>query len=285
VRILVTGGTGFIGSRLLTRLAADHDVYALARTHGAADAGVEWIEGDLAAPLDPVALPPQVDAVVHLAQSKRYREFPEGARDMFAVNLRSTFDLLEYARVAGASSFLFASTGGVYGASERAFVETDKLNPLNFYLSSKYSAEALVSSYRSFFKTVTFRFFFVYGPHQRGMLVPSLLGRVLDGEPIRVEGDPGLRINPIYVDDALAAFEPALALDEPDLFNIAGDEVVTITDLVRLMERATGRTAAIEHAPATYDGDLLGDNTRMKDVLGVVPHTPLVEGLRSMIVE
>jgi nucleoside-diphosphate-sugar epimerase len=285
VRIVLTGATGFVGSHVLPMLVRNHEVIALARQPRPplTASNVTWITSDLAKPLDFARLPGAVDAVIHLAQSKRYREFPDGAEDVFAVNVQSTFQLLEYARATGASKFLFASTGGVYGSASRPLSEDDRLNPLNFYISSKYSAESFVASYRPLFHTIVFRFFFVYGPGQQGMMVPSLLQRVVNGEPITIQGDPGIRTNPIYVDDASAVFEPALALDESNLFNIAGEEVVTIRNLVELMEQASGREAMIERAPGDLDGDLVGDNTRMKDILGVTPATPLLDGLRSMV--
>lgn len=285
MKILLTGATGFVGGRLLPRLAERHDVFSLARRPRPADVpdAVEWIEADLTRAFETARLPGRVDAVVHLAQSKRYREFPEGASDVFAVNVESTFRLLEYARIAGAEKFVFASTGGVYGSGSRPLSEEDRLNPLNFYISSKYSSESFVASYRPLFNTVIFRFFFVYGPGQRGMMVPSLLDRVATGETITIQGDPGIRTNPIFVDDATAAFEPALALGGSDLFNVAGDEVVTIRGLVEHMERAAGKTAEIVSAPGDLDGDLIGDNSRMKEVLGVVPGTQLVDGLRAML--
>jgi len=285
VKIVLTGATGFIGSHLLPELAAEHDVVAVARRPpDRAVEGVVWVEHDLTRSLAEARLPGRADAIVHLAQSKRYREFPDGADDVFAVNVRSTFELLQYATAAGVGAFVFASTGGVYGSGERALSEDDRLNPLNFYISSKYSAEALVRSYRQLFRAITFRFFFVYGPGQRGMLVPSLLERVVGGGPITIQGEPGLRLNPIFIRDAIRVFEPALALGRSELFNVAGDEVVTIRDLVRLMEEATGRQAAVSHAAAAGgEGDLVGDNTRMKELLGVTPATALRDGLRSML--
>jgi UDP-glucose 4-epimerase len=284
LKILLTGGTGFIGRNLIPALTGEHEVFAVTRTTPPESDGVTWVEQDLAAPLDHSKLPPQIDAVIHMAQSKHYREFPGRADDVFAVNVHSTQRLLEYAREAGAERFLLASTGGVYGSSERAVSEGDRLNPLNFYMSSKYSAEALVWSYAQFFKTVTFRFFFVYGPGQDRMLVPLLLGRVLGGETITIDGDPGLRINPIYVGDAVRAIVPALSLPESDTFNVAGDEVVTIRELVNKMEEASGKTATIEGTGTrNAEGDLIGENTRMKDVLGVKPETGLADGLRSML--
>lgn len=282
MRILVTGAGGFVGSHLVRRLAREHDVIALVREAG--DSGdVSWLVHDLTEPLAAAGLPDEVDAVVHLAQSRHYKEFPDRADDIFAVNVRSTFELLEYAHRAGAGHFVFASTGGVYGSSDKAVSETDRLNPLNFYLSSKYSAEALVKSYDSFMTTVIFRFFFVYGPGQKQMMVPSLLGRVLDGQEIVIEGDPGLRMNPIYVEDAVSVFEPALRLEHSDLFNVAGDEAVTLTELVSTMAEVAGREALVTHAPAGPPGDLVGDNAKMKSVLGVVPQTSLRDGLSAMV--
>jgi nucleoside-diphosphate-sugar epimerase len=114
------------------------------------------------------------------------------------------------------------------------------------------------------------------------MLVPTLLERVQNGEAVTVEGEPGLRINPIYVDDALSVFEPALALEHSDIFNVAGDEVVAIDELVRVMGRVVGREPEIRHADSAHAGDLVGDNARMKAVLGVTPRTPLERGLAAM---
>ena len=282
MRILLTGATGFIGARLLPALAERHEVVALARRPPAGGTA-EWVEHDLVRPLDEAALPEHVDAVVHLAQSRHYREFPERAGDIFAVNAESTFRLLEYARRAGAERFVFASTGGVYGYGYEKLVETDPVNPIDFYLTSKYVAESLIANYREFFRTVVFRFFFVYGPGQERMLVPTLLDRVLRGEEITVSGRPGLRINPIHVADAVRVFEPALALDRSELFNVAGDETVAIEELVALMGRLSARTVQIADGPRLHDGDLVGDNARMKAVLGVEPQIRLEQGLASML--
>ena len=284
MKVLVTGATGFIGGKLVPRLAQEHEIVAIARPGAAPAVGeVEWIEQDLTEPLHNEALPARIDAVIHLAQSRLYKQFPEGAADVFDINVQSTFRLLDYAREAGASSFLFASTGGVYGSSDKAVSETDRLNPLNFYLSSKYGAESLVTSYNSFFTTVIFRFFFVYGPGQTQMMVPTLLARVLGGQKIVVEGNPGLRMNPIYVDDATGVFEPALRLERSDLFNVAGDEAATLTELVQLMAEVSGREAYLEHAPAAQPGDLVGDNSKMKSVLGIRPETSLRKGVTAMV--
>lgn len=283
MKILVTGGTGFIGGHLLRSLGTRHEVVGLARTPPAGDADVEWVRQDLRDPLDVARLPDRLDAVIHLAQSRRYREFPDGAPDLFAINTASTASLLEYARSAGARCFVFASTGGLYGASYERLVETDPISPLNFYVASKYAAELLLGSYSPFFTTVVLRFFFVYGPGQERMLVPSLLERVRRGEEVTVEGNPGLRINPIHVTDAVRVFEPALALERSDVFNVAGDEVVRIEELAELLGRASGSPARVRHVEAGRKGDLVGDNRRMKEVLGIQPGVSLADGLAELV--
>jgi UDP-glucose 4-epimerase len=285
VKILVTGATGFVGSHLIAELGSRHEIYGIIRSDASeeSDDGVSWIRQDLAHGVDSSKFPPEIDAVVHLAQSKRYREFPDGAADMFAINVRATFDLLEYARAAGAQSFLFTSSGAVYGHDYEKFVETDPVSPLNFYLSSKYSAELLIANYQRFFNTIVFRLFFIYGPGQRGMLIPSLADRVERGEIIVIEGNPGLAINPIYIADAVRVFEPALALSRSGLFNVAGDEVVNLTELVHLVGRLLGKRPHIEYAEGGAAGDLVGDIDQMRQVLGIVPRTPLVKGLGQLI--
>lgn len=284
-KILITGANGFIGNHLLHSLIGKHELFGMVRELKSIPhpKDVQWIVHDLTQPLDHSILPRQLDTIIHLAQSKQYKNFPEGAKDIFEINIRSTFELLEYARKVGVQRFLFASSGGIYGYSYEKFVETDPVSPLNFYLSSKHSAELLIANYRQFFCTIVFRFFFVYGPGQKGMLVPTLINKVKQGEPIAIEGNPGILINPIYVEDAIRVFEPALRLQISDLFNVAGDEQVTITDLVKIIEKVVGKKAMITYKNIHFQGNLVGDNTRMKERLNVYPVMTLIDGLKTCL--
>jgi nucleoside-diphosphate-sugar epimerase len=287
-KILITGASGFIGRHLIHELGKHHQLFALRRGQSTINLAntpdsVTWIEKDLATVDDFSDCPSSIDAVIHLAQSRLYRQFPERVEDIFNVNIRSTLKLLEYARQANAESFILASSGGVYGYSYERFVETDPVNPLNFYLSSKYTAELLLGNYKQFFNTIVFRFFFVYGPTQTRMLIPSLIGKVMRGETIQIEGNPGLRINPIHVRDAIRVFEPAINLKRSEIFNVAGDDIVTITDLVQLIQKISNRSTDVIHKGGSSNGNLVADTSKMKKILNISPKYTIFDGLVNVI--
>jgi UDP-glucose 4-epimerase len=280
MRVLVTGATGLIGSRLLERLAPGNDVYAVARRRGPELDGVEWIRLDLSRPLDTAALPGAIDAVAHLAQSERYRDFPEGAMDLFAVNVQSTAALLEYARGAGGRAFVLASTGGCYSPHPDPILEDAPLSTSGPYFRSKRMAELLVENYAGELGGAILRLFFAYGPGGK-LLVARLANKVLAGEEIVIEGDPGMAMNPIYVEDAAAAVEAALRLPEQATINVAGDEVLRVRELVERLAQAIGREPRIRPGGAG-PGDLVADTSRMRSLLGIRPEVDLDQGLRAV---
>jgi UDP-glucose 4-epimerase len=279
MRVLVTGAGGMLGRALLERLAPEHEVFALIRGQPAEPMeGVEWVRQDLTEPLDQRELPEGVDAIAHLAQSRRYRDLPEGAEDVFEVNVHSTFRLLEYARRCGARRFVLASTGGVYERSSEPIDEETPLALSGPYFRSKRIAELLLQDYAEFLSGVALRFFFIYGPGEGQTLVPRLARRIAAGEEIVVEGDPGMRMNPIYTDDAAAAVERALALDRSAVINVAGAEVTSLGELVRSLAGALGREPLLCHE-GTSPGDMVADTSRMTELLGADSATGLEDGL------
>lgn len=278
MKVLVTGAGGFIGSHLIERLAPEHEVYALAR-HPLDLPGVRWIAYNLTQPLEQADLPRKVDAVIHLAQSRHYREFPEQAADIYNVNVQATFALLEYARKAGAGRFVFASSGGVYGHNDEQFVETDRVAPLNFYLTSKYMGELLVSTYRNFFHTLVCRFFFVYGTRQNPvMLIPRLIHSVRVGHPVILQGDEGIRLNPINIADAVEALVRTLALEGDHIINIAGSEILTLREIANTIAATVGREPVFTIQADIKPKHLIGDTTKMRALLSA-PRIRFNEGI------
>ena len=133
MRVLVTGATGFVAPHLIRRLVADgHEVLALGhdRSRIPAGDGITPVVVDLAAQLDEAAVP-DFDAVAHLAQANV--PFPDGAGELYRVNVVSTQELLDLARRRGAARFVYASSGSVYGLGEGAVAEDDPRRADDFY--------------------------------------------------------------------------------------------------------------------------------------------------------
>jgi UDP-glucose 4-epimerase len=285
LRLAITGGTGFIGRHLVAELALRHEVVALARTAPAKDGTVEWVEQDLRLPLDVERLPRRIDGVLHLAQSPRYKDFPQGAADVYAVNVHSTFELLEWACGAGAQTFVLVSTGGLYAYSDHPVDEDAAIDVDGFYFRSKYAAEVLLGAYRQLLRPVVLRPFFVYGEGQRRMLIARLAEQIVAGEVVVVDGDPGLRCNPVHVEDVVRAFEPALTMPVSGVFNLAGPDVVSLSELVSALGEAIGVEPVVRHRSAETAGDLIAATDRMRDELGVDPRVRLSDGLRRVGLE
>jgi nucleoside-diphosphate-sugar epimerase len=282
--IVVTGATGLIGRGLRAAMAAQNELHCIARRPPQSQE-VAWHVHDLARPGRLEGLPARADAVVHLAQSEHFRDFPEKSGDIFQVNTGSLLELLDYARRAGCRKFVYASSGGVYGTSDRPMTEATPVaadGALGFYLVSKLCSEMLVQAYSRLFETVILRYFFVYGTGQRrSMLLPRLVDRVRSGEPIALQGADGIRLNPIHVSDAVAATARAVAIPGSHTINVAGPEALTMRELGVLIGKAVGREprfSASEEKP----GHLVADIARMRGLLGA-PGVGVAEGLRRML--
>lgn len=287
MKVLIVGASGLLGRCLAGLLREGHEVFALDRDagtfHGREHPRARFIQADLSV-FDPSGLPPGVDAVYYLAQSRRFREFPAGAMDMFEINVHAPLRIAEWAADSGVARFHYASTGGVYENREGPIPESATVNvrrEMGFYAGSKVSAELLLANYASRFESFCIiRPFFVYGPGQdEGMLIPRLIRSVSDGREIVLHGEEGMRINPIYVQDAARACGRMLDLTGDHLFNVAGTEVVSIKALALRIGEACGREPAFRHEGEGRPG-LIGDISRMQEMLHR-PEIDLREGIRA----
>jgi UDP-glucose 4-epimerase len=284
-KILITGGSGLIGARLLQCLDKENEVFALART-GSVPGATHTLNIDLGQPWSATALPKDIDIIVHLAQSNHYREFPHRAEDVFNVNTASAVRLLAYAREIGVKQFVLASSGGIYGTRSYSFSEDEKIiakGDLGFYLATRLCSELLSDSYASFMNIISLRFFFAYGPGQRAqMLIPRLVNSVRSGTPIKLIGEDGLKINPIYVDDAVRAVQAAMVLQGSHKINVAGPEVLSLRKIADMIGDALGKRPEFEILPASGNSDLIADIQRMSIMLDE-PDIFFANGIKAYI--
>lgn len=279
--VLVTGGNGFLGAAVLRQLAGEREVVALHRPGAAPEKidGVRWIEQDLSSPLAD-GLPERIDAVLHLAQSRRYREFPEGAVDVHEVNTAATVRLLDYCRRVGGGTFTYASSGAIYASGPEPVRETDTPRPGNFYGVSKLCGEQAVEQFRGVLKAHSLRFFFIYGPGQRNMFVPGLLGRVSEGQEVTLAGADGIRVNPVYVEDAARAVVRTLELQDSHTLNVAGPDTVSVREIAQIGGRLLGREPSF--AVGDPQPDLVASIERQSAAVGA-PSVSFEEGLRRTV--
>ena len=327
--VLVTGGAGFIGSHLCERLLHEgHLVTCLDNLDPCYPSEVKWanmsaalqdrnfrfVRGDiLDAGLVEAALsgrapaescdalhgsgtrefgPSQepVDAVVHLAALAGVRPSSERPSQYMRVNVEGTTNLLERARRAGISHFVFASSSSVYGLSKDVpFSEHQELHPASVYGASKRAAEIVCQAFHSLYglPVTALRFFTVYGPRQRPeMAIHKFARLMLRGEPIPLYGDGTSARDYTYVDDIVEGLIGALR--HPGSFrvlNLGNTRPVRLDDLIEHLAAALDIVPALERHP-DQPGDVpitWADVSEAERVLGYRPRTNLEEGIRRFV--
>ncbi|MFN8455559.1 MAG: NAD(P)-dependent oxidoreductase [Anaerolineae bacterium] len=288
--VLVIGGSGFIGRHTVARLAAQgHAVYA---THSfnktsPAIASVTWLPSNLTATEPAVHWPPQCHSLIYLAQSPAWRKFPDGAADVFQVNVAATLRAAEYARQVGAQRFILVSSGTVYTQTTCPAQEGELFNleaPRSFYAASKLAAELLLGSYAASFAVMILRPFVPYGVGQDPqMLIPQLVRRVREGEAITLHGNDGLQANPVAVADVAETMARCLTLDSSVTLNIAGPKIMTLRQIGNAIGQVLELTPCFETRFDQVPPVLVGDTSRLQATLGWTPQTSFEAGLRTWL--
>jgi len=271
-KLIITGASGLIGSNLISLLSGKWEIHALSRKEPVkTNSSLHYHQMDLTKEVDFLQLPDKVDAIIYLAQSEYFRDFPLKAPEIFQVNTVQMLRMLDYARRIGVSRFIYASSGGVYGSSEKSLAEEISIpasGNIGFYLSSKLCSEIVAENYAAYMNIVLLRFFFVYGKGQkRGMLIPRLIDSVKDGYPITLQGKNGIRINPVHVSDAVRAIEEALSLEGCFRINVAGPDILSLREIGDIIGSKVSKQPIYEADITQQPRNLIGDIGNMKKYL------------------
>jgi UDP-glucose 4-epimerase len=298
LRVLITGGAGFIGSNL-SRMLVERDEsaqvvvlddFSTGRLGNLADLEVELIEGTiLDAPLVTKAMG-GVDAVVHLAARASVPRSIANPRATHDTNVTGTLNVLEAAREAGAH-VIAASSSSVYGSNPQLpKVESMAIRPMSPYAATKLATEAYTLAWGQSFglDVLAFRFFNVYGPgqaagHAYAAVVPTFLDTVLKGCPIPIHGSGEQTRDFTFVETVCAVIQDALArrVSSDCPVNLALGTRTSILDLVELIGDVTGLSVQVDHLPARV-GDVPHSSADPGQLLTLFPAVrsyPLEEGL------
>jgi UDP-glucose 4-epimerase len=292
-RVLVTGGSGFIGSHVIPALLAQGAVVSSVDLVEPAQSvpGVPTLIGDLTNPdVVQAAVADDIESVVHLAAATSVLVSIERPARTMDVNVTATAALLERCREVGVGSFVFASTNAVAGPvpPDRRIDEQVVLRPLTPYGASKAASEMLMSAYTAVYgvRCVPLRFTNVYGPGMTGKdsIVARIMRAALSDGAMTVYGAGKQVRDYVYVEDVAAAVSLAVRRSDIDGPVVIGaGESYSVLDILALARGATGAALPAEHVPAKA-GEMprvIVDPSYARS-LGWQPAVDLTEGLRRV---
>jgi UDP-glucuronate 4-epimerase len=307
MKILVTGGAGFIGSHFVDRcLRLGHEVAVVDEFNDFYDPAIK--RANLAGAAKDIALHEsdirdademmriikggKFDAIVHLAARAGVRPSIKDPRLYVETNILGTLNLLEAAKQGNVPRFICASSSSVYGVLKTLPFREDLAltQTISPYAATKLAAEQICSNYSHLYglRTINLRFFTVYGPRQRpDLAIHSFTRAISEGRPIQQFGDGSTRRDYTYVDDIMQGMVACLNYEGQlcDVFNLGESQTTTLSELIAAIERAVGRKAIIEQKPE-QPGDVpitYADITKSRALLGYNPHTQIAEGIPKFV--
>lgn len=294
MKIMVTGGAGFIGSHLVSHLAElGHDIVVLDNLSVGQEAprsapGVKFRHGDF---LDRPTLNEclvGVDAVVHLAAMSGVMDSIADPERCFADNAEGTFHLLEAARRAKVRQFVNASTGGaILGEVVPPISEAMAPAPLSPYGASKLATEGFCSAYSASYglPCVSLRFSNIYGPNSahKKSVVAAFIKRVLNDEPLLIYGDGTQQRDYLFVGDLVRGIAAAIVRRVDGTFQLGSGNPASLLELIAALEIVVGHKLTIEHELART-GEVHStwcDINKARTAFDYAAPTTLAGGLRA----
>ena len=286
--VLVTGGSGFIGSHVVDALR-EKDISVRVFDQAKPDGDVEWVKGDLRSKEDTYNAVRDVDAVLHLAAIADVNVATTDPALCMDVNEMGTLNLLRACSGQDVERFILASTVWVYGRASGTVNEDTPIGlPADIYTKTKVGQEQLVHAWGKShsLRYTILRYDIPYGPRMRAnMAIAAFVRRAMNKEPITIFGDGTQGRCWIYVTDLAKAHYHALRAD-PDnqIINVAGRDFVTISEIVNKLKQKIG-DFPVKHEPVR-PSDFAGVKTSIEKanrVLGWSPTVSFDEGLSAYV--
>ncbi|MCX5865900.1 MAG: dTDP-glucose 4,6-dehydratase [Proteobacteria bacterium] len=309
MKILITGGAGFIGSNFIRFLVRERPVIGVVNLDKLTYAGnlenlegleelagtnYRFVRGDIADPkiMEEIWTANSIDTVINFAAESHVDRSIESAEDFIRTNVTGTLTLLETARKRGVKRFLQISTDEVYGSlgPTGKFVETTPLSPRSPYSASKAGADLLSLAFFETYKlpVLITRCSNNYGPYQfPEKLIPLMISNALEDKSLPVYGD-GLQVRDwIHVEDHCRALLLVLEKGKPgEVYNVGGGNEWTNIEIVKLILETLGKPdSLIKHVADRpgHDRRYAIDFTRIERELGWRPRVNFAQGIKDTI--
>lgn len=292
MKVLVTGGSGFIGSHVVDKLrdkGVEVRVFDMVMPNYRKD--IEFYKGSLLS-FDEMRMALNgVEAVFHLGAVADVKDVFQEPHYSEAINVRGTINVLEAARLNGSiKRVIYGSTTWVYSeANEQEVDENTPINPpSHLYTATKLAGEFYCHAYSKLYNldTTILRYGIPYGPRARdGAVIPTFVKKALRGEPLTIAGDGSQFRKFVYVEDLAKGNVSALkSIAKNKIYNLDGNERISIKRIAETIQKILGNVK-IEYIPAR-PGDFSGKevmSVRAKEELGWEPETSFEEGLKRYI--
>lgn len=301
LKVLITGGAGFIGANLARQLLArDHSVRVIDDLSTGFESNLDGLDVPLevGSILDAnlmTKLTAEVDAVVHLAARSSVPRSIDDPVATHMANASGTLQVLEAARLTGGQHVIMASSSSVYGANaELPKREASATRPMSPYAASKLAAESYAISYGTSFNlpTLAFRFFNVFGPlqaagHVYAAVIPAFVDAALRGHEMTVHGDGTQSRDFTHVSTVCATIIDALErqVTSADPVNLAFGSRITLLEVLSLIGEILDRPLVVTHTDGRV-GDVphsQADSTLLRSLFPAITPVEFAAGLRSTI--
>ncbi|MCP9447372.1 MAG: NAD-dependent epimerase/dehydratase family protein [Nitrospira sp.] len=299
MKVLVTGGAGFIGSHVVDRLVEEgHEVVVVddlstgKRKHVNRSAGLYKLDVQ-SGRLEKVFRNERPSIVIHLAAQVSARQSVENPILDAQVNVLGTMNVLHQAARHGARKVIFASSGvAIYGEQEvHPAPESHPTKPLSAYGISKLCGEHYLSYFQrvSGLQVVSLRYASVYGPRQdpegEAGVVAIFIRKMLSGEQPIINGNGRQTRDFVFVDDVVQANLAVMSQEAQGVYNVGTGVETSINELFRMLAGLTGSSCKEVHGPAKVGEQIRSviDSSRLKQEVGWEPETGLAEGLEKTV--
>lgn len=264
-KILVTGGSGFVGSSFIEKYKKDYEIWNIGRSEVKDIDNIHW---DMTEPF-PSTYPDDFKTIIHTAA------VVEGDMSVLnTVNVEATAELLK--RFPD-TNFIFLSSGAVYGSNlNRGLMESDCCTPRTPYAITKFAAEMLVRSHGG----TSLRLFFPYGARSNMNRIIAKIINTINHNGRFVIND--MNINPIYIDDLCMYIKKFVDLPPmTGAYNVAGPDIVSISDIVEIIKKELNKEVAVMCRDTKRN--MIGDTTRLRRLTGYPEETSFLEGIQKTL--
>jgi len=287
MKVLVIGSEGFVGNNLVDGLSKNHEIICADQLENSIHQNYHQLD---VTNLDEVEkIVNNVDVVIDLAAHSLVSSL-DGSITNAKVNIIGLLNILESCRKNKIKKIIFTSASSLVGEPKTFKVSEDHpATPKTAYGITKLTSEHYLRLYSELYglNYTVFRFFNIYGPHQKNGLIPTLYNRIISNQSLTIFGKGDQIRDYVFIKDVIDFFEKAITLSDSDntVLNMGTGKGSTIKELIEVLSDIMHVNPTIEHKPERPGeiGNFVSDTEKLDQVFGTIPKTGIIQGLTETI--